>query len=183
MSQYSHDITQKNLRFPDSVQQAYSRVIPTEILTERDTTLAGTVLVQIIDIYDIAISKYRKLEILEETDSSNTDRLRRTITNVTDPSDQIQPQNASLHKLVLQDSAGTLIYAIEYKKVAGLSEYSQLGCKLLLTNMKFQRGVALLEPDSVKVLGGSIPSMNVNRQQRRRDQLANDLKKMPGQVE
>lgn len=174
MSQLCTDITHNHLKFSGHLQDAYKRVVASTILTERDTILRDEILVQIIDIYDIGTSKYRQLQRIDQTQSSNTDKLRTRFPTAEDNSDE--PLNASLHKLVIQDSSGTLIYAIEYKKIPELSHETLLGCKLLLKNTKFQRGVALLEPASVQVLGGSIASMNVDRTHNYYSRLSVDLK-------
>lgn len=159
---YSHDITTKNLQFAPNIQTAYQRVIPESILTERDACLSDSILVQVLEIFDVSKSAYKRLEILEENDESNIDRMRRRTVGL-ETGDSQGFTTTCMHKLVLQDSAGTLIYGIEYRRIAQLSERTELGCKFLLRKTKFHRGVALLEPETVTVLGGSIPEMNVSR--------------------
>ncbi|KAK3347366.1 hypothetical protein B0H65DRAFT_521326 [Neurospora tetraspora] len=73
------------------------------------------------------------------------------------------------HKLTLQDSSGQRLYALELKRVEEISVPQSvngkmiggtpIGCKLVLKRgTKVARGVVLLEPSMVKVLGGKVES-------------------------
>ncbi len=75
---------------------------------------------------------------------------------------QQQGQNTgkknATHKLVLQDSKGQKMYAVELKRVDGISVgKTSIGEKILLrTWCTVSRGVILLEPASCVVLGGRL---------------------------
>lgn len=100
--------------------------------------------------------------------------IENTMENVSENSDEIDeadmmkqslillPNTNSLHKLILQDSRGNIFYGIEMKRLPFLSMTMPLGSKLLLENVKFQRGVALLDCSNVRFLGGHVKQMNRN---------------------
>ncbi|EEH21914.1 hypothetical protein PABG_04125 [Paracoccidioides brasiliensis Pb03] len=65
------------------------------------------------------------------------------------------------HRLVLQDVKGTKVVAIELKPVedVGIAKLP-IGAKMVVTNATVARGMLLLEPDCVDVLGGKIEALN-----------------------
>ncbi|KAK3384970.1 hypothetical protein B0H63DRAFT_175516 [Podospora didyma] len=68
-----------------------------------------------------------------------------------------QPKNAT-HKLVLQDSRGQRVYALELKRVERIAVgKTNIGEKILLkSGTKVARGVVMLEPSQCVVLGGKV---------------------------
>ncbi|EEQ88468.1 hypothetical protein RJZ56_004794 [Blastomyces dermatitidis] len=69
--------------------------------------------------------------------------------------------NGGPHRLVLQDAKGTRVVAIECKPVeeVGIGKMS-IGAKMVLKNATVARGMLLLEPDCVNVLGGKIEGLD-----------------------
>jgi hypothetical protein len=65
----------------------------------------------------------------------------------------------AIHKIILQDTNGMLVYAIELQKLNFLSMTTPLGSKLILNRVKFARGVALLDSSNTIFLGGHIPHL------------------------
>ncbi|KAG5289999.1 DUF1767 superfamily domain-containing protein [Histoplasma ohiense] len=65
------------------------------------------------------------------------------------------------HRLVLQDAKGTRVVAIEFKRVeeVGVGKMS-IGAKMVVKNATVARGMLLLEPSCVSVLGGRIDGMD-----------------------
>ncbi|KKZ67064.1 hypothetical protein EMCG_07235 [[Emmonsia] crescens] len=65
------------------------------------------------------------------------------------------------HRLVLQDAKGTRVVAIECKPVeeVGIAKMS-IGAKMVVKNAAVARGMLLLEPDCVNVLGGRIEGLD-----------------------
>ncbi|KAI7880005.1 hypothetical protein K492DRAFT_237579 [Lichtheimia hyalospora FSU 10163] len=51
------------------------------------------------------------------------------------------------------------IVAIEMKRINQLELKTPFGCKLLLKSCQVRRGILLLEPSNVKILGGQVPSL------------------------
>ena len=64
------------------------------------------------------------------------------------------------HKLLLQDSKGTKVYALEMRNIDGVGTNMNIGCKSVLRNITVARGVILLEPGNVTVLGGKIEPLH-----------------------
>lgn len=61
------------------------------------------------------------------------------------------------HRLILQDAAGTKAVAIEMKSISGVGIGSvPIGAKMVLRNVTVARGMLLLVPESVVLLGGKI---------------------------
>jgi len=60
------------------------------------------------------------------------------------------------HKLLLQDAKGTKVYGLELRNVQGVSVGMSIGAKLVLRDFEVARGVILLEPRCVEVLGGKV---------------------------
>ncbi|OJD15407.1 hypothetical protein AJ78_04339 [Emergomyces pasteurianus Ep9510] len=65
------------------------------------------------------------------------------------------------HRLVLQDAKGTRTVALEFKPVReiGIGKMS-IGTKMVVKNAVVARGMLLLEPDCVTVLGGRIEELD-----------------------
>lgn len=61
------------------------------------------------------------------------------------------------HKLVLQDWKGQTVFGVELKRVGKVGLGMDVGAKILLREAcKVARGVVLLEPEKVVVLGGKV---------------------------
>ena len=67
-----------------------------------------------------------------------------------------QSASAGPHKLLLQDARGTKVYGLEVRGVQGVSVGMSIGAKLVLRDFEVARGVVLLEPRCVEVLGGKV---------------------------
>ncbi|ANB12483.1 hypothetical protein AWJ20_739 [Sugiyamaella lignohabitans] len=70
---------------------------------------------------------------------------------------------SAVHKLTLQDTAGTAVYAIELDRIdtKSITAISPLGAKLLLLgSIETVRNVLMLKKSNVQVLGGTIPGAN-----------------------
>jgi RecQ-mediated genome instability protein 1 len=80
------------------------------------------------------------------------------------------------HKLLLQDAKGTKVWAIELKKVDGVRLGICLGTKLLLRDVRVARGMVLLEPGGVQVLGGKIEELDKEWREGRKGRLVRELK-------
>ncbi|KAK2759814.1 hypothetical protein FQN54_002548 [Arachnomyces sp. PD_36] len=91
----------------------------------------------------------------------------------------------SLHRLVLQDAAGTKVVAIELKKIDGISfEKLSIGAKLVLkTGATVARGIILMEPETAIVLGGKIETMHREWRQGRKARLQAQLERVTADTE
>lgn len=77
------------------------------------------------------------------------------------------------HRLVLQDVKGQTVHGLELKTVKGLGVGMSIGTKIVLSGVVVARGVVLLEPETVVVLGGKIDALHkVWVENRKKDLLA-----------
>lgn len=72
------------------------------------------------------------------------------------------PTAGTLHRLILQDAAGTKAVAIELIKVDGIGvEKMSIGAKMVLKKgATVARGMVLMEPETTTILGGKIEAMH-----------------------
>lgn len=85
------------------------------------------------------------------------------------------PSGTSVHKLILQDSKGSIFYGIEIQRIQSISMLLPIGTKLLLENTRFQNGIALLQPQNVKFLGGKLDQLDRNSRKNLEAYVANNL--------
>lgn len=94
------------------------------------------------------------------------------------------------HKLTLQDSAGNKLFAVELKRVEEISVpqmvngkmigNTPIGCKILLKKgTKVARGVVLLEPGLVQVLGGRVEGWGKVWEKGRLERLKGEVERGP----
>jgi RecQ-mediated genome instability protein 1 len=123
--------------------------------------------VQILDIEDIGHSRWSQVENIEAHERGEMTKGREII-RVVDDETNTDPNNAAVsnatsttssgpHKLLLQDAKGTKAYAFEMEAVSGISvQQLAIGAKLVLRDVMVARGVIMLEPKGVEVLGGKV---------------------------
>lgn len=76
------------------------------------------------------------------------------------------------HRLVLQDAAGTKVIALELKPIEGIAIGKlPIGAKLVLKNTVVGRGMVLLTPETVTLLGGKIEAMDAAWRKSRKESL------------
>uniref|UniRef100_A0A093VD33 RecQ-mediated genome instability protein 1 n=1 Tax=Talaromyces marneffei PM1 TaxID=1077442 RepID=A0A093VD33_TALMA len=155
-----------------------STVLPREISDPsiKERRISGPVPVQVLDIEDIGSSMWSQVEKIEQVERGETIRGREIVRNVN--VDDADNNNASRstpnttngpHRLILQDAAGTKIVALEYQDINGISiEKLSIGAKLVLKDTVVSRGMALLTPETVTLLGGKIESWDTTWRQKRR---------------
>jgi RecQ-mediated genome instability protein 1 len=61
---------------------------------------------------------------------------------------------------VLQDVTGQAVYGLELKAAKGVGVGMSIGTKMVLSSVIVARGVVLLEPERVVVLGGKINALH-----------------------
>lgn len=133
--------------------------------TIKDQRLPGPIAVQVLDVEDIGRSRWSQVEALEAQERGETTKGREVVRvlpeeGTADPDAPqaagIQAQSHGPHKLLLQDATGTKAYALELRNVQGLDVGMAIGTKLVLTDVSVARGVIMLEPRCVEVLGGKV---------------------------
>lgn len=167
-----------------SIKTSPSSTLPTNIADPaiQELRLPGPIPVQILDIEDVGRSRWSQLEALEAAERGETRRGHEVIRVI--PEEGTVPASASSastgpHKLLLQDAKGTKVFAFELRDVSGVSVAMGIGAKLVLTGMLVARGVIMLDPDSVDVLGGKVEAWD----KKWRDERKAKLKERAGVVE
>ncbi|KAJ9624093.1 hypothetical protein H2203_005541 [Taxawa tesnikishii (nom. ined.)] len=146
-----------------SLQPTASMLLPPSAANVdlQEQKLRGPIPVQVLDIEDIGRSRWSQVEALEAQERGETTKGREVIRVVPGPEGEnaSEPQtnkSSGPHKLLLQDAKGTKIYGFELEAVKGVGISMAIGAKLVLKDATIARGVVLLDPASVEVLGGKI---------------------------
>lgn len=148
-----------------SLQPTTNTTFPANISSPetKDRKLLGPIPVQILDIEDIGHSRWSQVEHIEAHEKGEMTKGREIIRVVddlesnTDTSTPAPPASSGPHKLLLQDAKGTKVYGLELVTVPGLSaQQTAIGCKMVLRDVTIARGLVLLEPKGVEVLGGKV---------------------------
>ncbi|KAF4989404.1 hypothetical protein FGRMN_9129 [Fusarium graminum] len=147
----------------------------------RERRLPRPVHVQVLDVENLALSRWEQVEEMEAVARGETTRGREVVRvtaeddddNVVEGQTQTQTQRTTggrntagpkpagknaTHRLVLQDCKGTKLYALELHRLdtIGIGK-TQIGEKILLkAGTVLARGMILLEPDKCIILGGKI---------------------------
>lgn len=124
--------------------------------------LRGPFTVQVLDIEDIGRSRWSQVEAIEAQERGETTKGREIVRVV--PDENADPDQTGInesssrgpHKLVLQDANGKTVYGLEITPVNGIGLQLPIGAKLVLRDITLARGVLLLEPHCVDVLGGKV---------------------------
>jgi RecQ-mediated genome instability protein 1 len=121
----------------------------------------------VLDVEDIGRSRWSQVEALEAQERGETTKGREVVRVL--PAEE-GPDGAAAtaaggggghasagpHKLLLQDAKGTKVYGLEVRGIQGVSVGMAIGAKLVLRDFEVARGVVLLEPRCVEVLGGKV---------------------------
>lgn len=150
------DITTSTVKFPAS---CFPSNITDPQVKERQ--VRGPLLVQVLDIEDIGRSRWSQVEAIEAQERGETTKGREVIRVVPDengPDDasQNEAKSSGPHKLLLQDANGMHVYAMELTPIKGVGVQMPIGAKLILKDFVVARGVLLLEPSNVDMLGGKV---------------------------
>jgi RecQ-mediated genome instability protein 1 len=150
-----------------SVQSSSQSILPTNVSDPSVVQLLirGPVLVQILDIEDIGRSRWSQVEAIEMEERGEFTRGREIVRAV--PSDEdgadagrsatiVKTVSDGPHKLLLQDAKGRTAYAMELENLREINIGTSIGTKLVLRNVSVARGMLLLTPSNVEVLGGKV---------------------------
>ncbi|KAL4980610.1 hypothetical protein BDW66DRAFT_35800 [Aspergillus desertorum] len=168
-----------NTDFRESLtSQSPISTLPVDIFDPnvQERRLTGPIPLQVLDIEDIGTSIWSQVEAIERVERGEAVRGREIVrtVNVGDEQDGNGNRNGNTgpnananesngpHRLILQDSKGTRAVGIEMARIDGV-RIGQLpiGGKLLLKNATVARGMILLTPENVTLLGGKIESMDL----------------------
>ncbi|KAL4796934.1 hypothetical protein BDV19DRAFT_67599 [Aspergillus venezuelensis] len=171
-----------NTDFRESLSPQSTSVLPVDIYDPnvQERRLPGTIPVQVLDVEDIGTSIWSQVEAIERVERGETVRGREIIRTVNvgdeEPNNETNSrttanananagasanESSGPHRLIVQDAKGTRAVGIEISHVKGIAINSlPIGAKLLLHNATVARGMILLTPGSIEVLGGKIEAMN-----------------------
>ncbi|KAF2130044.1 RecQ mediated genome instability protein Rmi1 [Dothidotthia symphoricarpi CBS 119687] len=164
-----------------SLNQPAASVLPHDILkgTTQSRCIAGPTLCQVLDIEDIGHSRWSQVEAIEARERGEMTK-GREIVRVVEPENESAAeapiQSKGPFKLLLQDAKGLKIYALDLRGIEGLNTSMTMGVKLILRNVDVRRGVAMLEPGNVQVLGGKLEALDKAWKDGRKERLMNAAK-------
>jgi RecQ-mediated genome instability protein 1 len=148
----------------------------------RERKLPGTLPVQVLAVEDLSRSRWEQLEAIEAQERGEMTKGREIIRVV--EAEEGEDGGAARggagagggggpHRLVLQDVKGQTVYGLELNAVKGVGMGMSIGTKMVLSGVTVARGVVLLEPETVVVLGGKIDALHkVWLENRKKDLLA-----------
>ena len=159
-----------------SLQSTATSIFPQDILNAQiqERKLVGPIPVQVLDVEDIGHSRWSQIEAIEAAERGETTKGREIIRVVPTEEGTSDPEAVSAngpHKLLVQDAKGVRMYGFELSKVDGISLSMDIGSKLLLKNVLVTRGVLLLEPGNVTLVGGKIENFHKAWKEGRKAQL------------
>jgi RecQ-mediated genome instability protein 1 len=159
-------VSERNLSFPLNLNNPQVKSV----------TLKGAIPVQVMDVEDLSRSRWEHIEALEAAERGETTRGREVIQVAPEENAQSTQAPAApsggTHRLVLQDIKGQQVYGLELKAVPGINVGMSIGTKLvLLPGTQVARGLVLLEPSKVVVLGGKIEGLHSEWTTRRKEDL------------
>lgn len=195
------DLRQSLGQFATTRQGQESTVFPHDItdVNRKQTKLCYNIPVQILDVLDVGSSKWSQIEAIERVERGEEVRGREVIRSVPILDDENGSANAPAgnlarqsgpkksagpHKLLLQDAAGTKVWGFELGSVPRVFLTTttedgglQIGTKVMLkAGTMVRRGMVMLEPETVTVMGGKIEEWDKRWRANRKQRLANDLR-------
>ncbi|PSR79862.1 hypothetical protein BD289DRAFT_462803 [Coniella lustricola] len=160
--------------------KVFSQCLPEDItsVSTKEKRLDTNVHVQVIDVENMAKSRWEQVEHFEAIARGEQTRGREVIRLPTTASNEDEPDNTSAgsitatayatraqsnatHRLTLQDSRGQKVYGLELVRMPQIAIGSlNIGSKILLKRgTVVARGIVLLEPATCQILGGKIETL------------------------
>ena len=168
--------------FRESLSKSPSSTLPVDIFDPnvQERRIQGPIPVQVLDIEDIGKSLWSQVEAIERVERGEAIHGREVVRTIAVGEENEGTENGNgrasnqsstnasggsggsgPHRLILQDAAGNKTVAIEMQSVEGISlEKLSIGAKMVLQNATVARGMVLLNPGSVTLLGGKIDALD-----------------------
>ena len=130
-------------------------------------------MVQVLEVEDMSKSRWEQIEAIEALERGEGVSGREII-RVVPTEAGAEPgisRSGGPHKVLLQDTKGAQVYGAELRAVEGISLGMSIGTKLVLKNVAVCRGVVMLEPGTVSVLGGKIEVLHQDWREHRKERL------------
>ncbi len=150
----------------------------------KERRLAGNVPVQVLDVIELGVSRWSQVEAIERVERGEEVRGREVIRTVRGATDEDVDGEAETsidrgangavtasastkrshgpHKLFIQDADKTIVTALELGDISKIfigDDGICIGCKVILkAGALVRRGMVMLTPETVVVLGGKIDS-------------------------
>jgi len=131
----------------------------------------------VLSVEDMSKSRWEQIEAMEALERGEGTKGREII-RVTAPEDGTEDpiaigltKGGGPHKLLLQDARGERVYGMELKSVEGVGLGMSIGCKIILRGVTVARGVVLLEPRTIALLGGKIEGLHKQWREGRKEEL------------
>jgi RecQ-mediated genome instability protein 1 len=167
----------------NSLQPPANSVFPQDILrgTVQSRVVPGPIVCQILDVEDIGNSRWSQVEAIESKERGETTKGREVVRVIEQENDDPSAAVAPIHskgpfKLLLQDAKGLKIYAFDIRGIDGLNTNTSMGTKLVLRNVDVRRGVVMLEPGNVQILGGKLEALDKAWKDGRKERLMKAVK-------
>ena len=158
----------------------------------KESRLSGDVVVEVLDIIDLGSSKGTQIEAIERVERGEEVRGReviRTVPGLDEGNGDGSGANVGAgtgkkrsqgpHKLVLRDARGTDVMGFDLKEIPKCwigEEGMSVGCKIVLKKGALvRRGLVMLTPESVLMLGGKIESWDRKWREERKVRLVQGL--------
>ncbi|KAF2849327.1 RecQ mediated genome instability protein-like protein Rmi1 [Plenodomus tracheiphilus IPT5] len=161
-----------------TLNQPAACIFPQDILkgTTQSRIVSGPILCQVLDVEDVGHSRWSQVESIEAHERGEMTKGREIVRVVEQEnegsSEAAAPvQSKGPFKLLLQDAKGLKIYAFDLRGIDGLNTSMTMGAKLILKSVDVRRGVAMLEPGNVQVLGGKLEALDKAWKESRKDRL------------
>jgi RecQ-mediated genome instability protein 1 len=167
-----------------------SALLPTDISDPgiKERKLTGNVPLQVLDVEDIGSSKWSQVEAIERVERGEEIRGREVIRTLPaeageGPGDNPAATSAAggaarssgPHRYLLQDARGTKAVAFEKVRVPKLGlndDGMSIGVKIMLkAGSVVRRGVVMLVPENVIVLGGRVETWDKTWREGRKERL------------
>lgn len=183
--------------------ESLSKTNPTSLLpidvnvtTMKESRLTGNVPCQVLDVEDIGSSKWSQIEAIERIERGEEIRGREVVRTLP-AEDTDGPGGSSVqgavgaksygpHRIWLQDARGTKVVAFEKQKVQRLGigdDGMNIGMKVVLKEGTIiRRGVVMLIPRTVVVLGGKIEAWDKGWKEGRKERLLRTITQARNQV-
>ncbi|KAI9801649.1 MAG: hypothetical protein M1833_002331 [Piccolia ochrophora] len=127
----------------------------------RERRIEGPLAVQVVGYEDIGRSRWEQIEALEASERGEG-RRGWAVVRVGEDGEGEAGRNAvgGMWKIEMMDAKGVRVWGLVVKDVPDLNGGMSIGLKMVLRNVVVARGVVLLEPRCVTVLGGRIEAQH-----------------------
>ncbi|KAJ6178820.1 hypothetical protein N7519_009281 [Penicillium mononematosum] len=148
----------------ESLSKHRSCVLPVDIHDPavQERRLQGSIPVQVLDIEDIGTSLWSQIEAIERVERGEAIRGREIVRTIAVGEDPEASENNRANNNPANGAAtGIMVMGVEMQRIDGIAlEKLAIGAKLLLRNPSVARGMVLLSPGSVTLLGGKIEALD-----------------------